>query len=328
MSGKNNVEMRIVRLPHGRDLPMPEYQSALAAGLDLIAAIPADAPVEIAPGGRALIPNGIAIALPAGHEGQIRPRSGLAARHGITVLNSPGTVDADYRGEVQVILINLGADSFVVRRGMRVAQLVVAPVDTSRNRRSGCATANRTRRRWARLNRTRHRTWCGIRQQARLIAQASEPFVASDVSLSSMSVLPRKALLAIAAVIEVALQGQQRPIAAKSLASRHGLPPRHLETVLQALVREGILRSIRGPRGGYQLARHAKQVSAADILRASGTVEGPEHEPASDLIVKVVQPALMTAESQFEQALSRISLDDVARLAESADADERPKKQA
>lgn len=128
MSGKNNVEMRIVRLPHSRDLPMPEYQSALAAGLDLIAAIPADAPVEIAPGGRALIPNGIAIALPAGHEGQIRPRSGLAARHGITVLNSPGTVDADYRGEVQVILINLGADSFVVRRGMRVAQLVVAPV--------------------------------------------------------------------------------------------------------------------------------------------------------------------------------------------------------
>jgi dUTP pyrophosphatase len=128
VSGKNKVEMRMLRLPHGRDLPMLEYQSALAAGLDLIAAIPADAPVEIAPGGRALIPNGIAIALPAGYEGQIRPRSGLAARHGITVLNSPGTVDADYRGEVQVILINLGADSFVVRRGMRVAQLVVAPV--------------------------------------------------------------------------------------------------------------------------------------------------------------------------------------------------------
>jgi dUTP pyrophosphatase len=128
VSGKNNVEMRVVRLPHGRDLPMPEYQSALAAGLDLVAAVPADAPVEIPPGGRALIPNGIAIALPAGHEGQIRPRSGLAARHGITVLNAPGTVDADYRGEVQVILINLGTESFVVRRGMRVAQLVVAPV--------------------------------------------------------------------------------------------------------------------------------------------------------------------------------------------------------
>jgi dUTP pyrophosphatase len=128
VSGQNNVEMRIVRLPHGRDLPLPEYQSAQAAGLDLIAAVPADAPVEIPPGGRALIPNGILIALPVGHEGQVRPRSGLAARHSVTVLNSPGTIDADYRGEVQVILINLGADSFVVRRGMRVAQLVVAPV--------------------------------------------------------------------------------------------------------------------------------------------------------------------------------------------------------
>jgi dUTP pyrophosphatase len=128
MSGEDSVEVRIVRLPHGRDLPLPQYQSALAAGLDLIAAVAADAPVEIAPGGRALIPNGIAIALPAGHEGQIRPRSGLAARHGITVLNSPGTVDADYRGEVQVILINHGAEAFVVRRGMRVAQLVIAPV--------------------------------------------------------------------------------------------------------------------------------------------------------------------------------------------------------
>ena len=129
MSGENSVEMRIVRLPHARDLPVPQYQSALAAGLaDLIAAVPADAPIEIAPGGRALIPNGIAIALPAGHEGQIRPRSGLAARYGITVLNSPGTVDADYRGEVQVVLINHGAEPFLVRRGMRVAQLVVAPV--------------------------------------------------------------------------------------------------------------------------------------------------------------------------------------------------------
>src|SRR6202167_3858376 len=120
--------MRIVRLPHARDLPLPQYQSALAAGLDLIAAVPADAPVEIAPGGRALIPNGIAIAFPAGHEGQIRPRSGLAGRHGITVLNSPRTIDADYRGEVQVILINRGAEPFVVQRGMRIAQIIIAPV--------------------------------------------------------------------------------------------------------------------------------------------------------------------------------------------------------
>lgn len=128
MSGATSVELRIMRLPHARDLPAPRYQSALAAGLDLVAAVPADAPVELAPGGRAAIPTGIAIALPMGHEGQIRPRSGLAAHHGVTVLNSPGTVDADYRGEVQVILVNLGADAFVVRRGMRVAQLVIAPV--------------------------------------------------------------------------------------------------------------------------------------------------------------------------------------------------------
>jgi len=117
-----------VRLPHAADLPLPEYQSALAAGLDLLAAVPADAPLELAPGARALVPTGIAIALPAGFEGQVRPRSGLAARHGITVLNTPGTVDADYRGELQVILVNLGAESFLVSRAMRIAQLVIAPV--------------------------------------------------------------------------------------------------------------------------------------------------------------------------------------------------------
>jgi dUTP pyrophosphatase len=123
-----STELRIVRLPHATDLPLPAYQSALAAGLDLLAAIPADEPVEIAPGGRALIPTGVAIALPAGTEGQIRPRSGLAARHGVTVLNSPGTIDADYRGELQVILVNLGSENFIVRRGMRIAQVVVAAV--------------------------------------------------------------------------------------------------------------------------------------------------------------------------------------------------------
>jgi Rrf2 family protein len=143
-----------------------------------------------------------------------------------------------------------------------------------------------------------------------------------------MSVLPRKALLAIAAVVEVALQGHERPIAAKSLASRHGLPPRHLETVLQALVREGILRGIRGPRGGYQLARRRQQVSAVDILRASGTVDGPTNDPTSDLMVKVVLPALAAAESEFERALSRISLDEMARLSESANADEMLKNRA
>ncbi len=122
------VELRIMRLPHGADLPLPQYQTALAAGLDLLAAVAADAPVEIAPGGRALIPTGIAIALPPGTEGQVRPRSGLALHHGVTVLNAPGTIDADYRGELQVILANLGAAPFRIARGMRIAQLVIAPI--------------------------------------------------------------------------------------------------------------------------------------------------------------------------------------------------------
>ncbi len=122
----SRIELRVKRLPHGADLPLPAYQSELAAGLDLLAAVPADAPVVIAPGERAMIPTGIAIALPPGTEGQIRPRSGLAMRHGVTVLNSPGTVDADYRGEINVLLVNLGRDSFAVERGTRIAQLVIA----------------------------------------------------------------------------------------------------------------------------------------------------------------------------------------------------------
>ena len=116
----------MIRLPHGADLPLPQYQSAQAAGLDLLAAVNAD--LIIQPGQRALVPTGIAIALQPGSEAQVRPRSGLAARHGVTVLNTPGTVDADYRGEIQVILINLGDAPYVVQRGARIAQLVVAPV--------------------------------------------------------------------------------------------------------------------------------------------------------------------------------------------------------
>lgn len=126
------AEIRVMRLPHAADLPLPERHSALAAGLDLTAAVAADAPVVIASGGRAAIPTGLVLALPAGHEGQVRPRSGLAIRHGVTVLNAPGTIDADYRGEVQVLLVNLGAEPFTVTRGMRIAQLVVAPVTAAR----------------------------------------------------------------------------------------------------------------------------------------------------------------------------------------------------
>ena len=123
-----SAELRVVRLPHAADLPMPAYQTAHASGLDLLAAVPAASPVKIAPGERVMIPTGIAVALPPGYEGQIRPRSGIAIRHGVTVLNSPGTIDADYRGEIQVILVNLGADSFEVRRGTRIAQMIVAPI--------------------------------------------------------------------------------------------------------------------------------------------------------------------------------------------------------
>ncbi|MEP2703701.1 MAG: dUTP diphosphatase [Roseibium sp.] len=120
------VTLEFKRLDHGKDLPLPAYQSELAAGLDLLAAV--DAPLDLAPGERALVPTGLAMALPAGFEAQVRPRSGLAAKHGVTVLNTPGTIDADYRGEVKVILINLGQDSFQISRGERIAQMVVAPV--------------------------------------------------------------------------------------------------------------------------------------------------------------------------------------------------------
>jgi dUTP pyrophosphatase len=122
------VPVRLKRLPHGEGLPLPGYATEGAAGLDLRAAVAEGAPVVLPPGGRALVPTGFAIALPESHEAQVRPRSGLAIRDGVTCLNSPGTIDADYRGEVQVILVNHGAEPFTVRRGERIAQMVVAPV--------------------------------------------------------------------------------------------------------------------------------------------------------------------------------------------------------
>jgi Rrf2 family transcriptional regulator, iron-sulfur cluster assembly transcription factor len=132
-----------------------------------------------------------------------------------------------------------------------------------------------------------------------------------------MPLLSRKGVLAIAAVIDVASQTQGRPISAKTLASRHGLPPRHLESVLQALVRDGILKGIRGPRGGYELARERRLVTANDILRAAGSVEDVDERPAdSELVNKVVLPALASAEHEFGIALGRINLDDMTRSAE------------
>lgn len=113
-------------LSHAKDLPAPSYATEQSAGVDLSAAIPPGEKLELKPGSRALVPTGIALALPAGFEAQIRPRSGLAAKNGVTVLNTPGTIDADYRGEIKVILINLGAEPFVIERGMRIAQMVIA----------------------------------------------------------------------------------------------------------------------------------------------------------------------------------------------------------
>jgi dUTP pyrophosphatase len=118
----------VKRLPHGEGLPLPAYETAHAAGMDLRAAVPEDAPLTLHPGDRHPVPTGLAMAIPPGFEGQVRPRSGLALRHGVTCLNSPGTVDADYRGEVMVILINHGPEAFVIRRGERIAQLLISPV--------------------------------------------------------------------------------------------------------------------------------------------------------------------------------------------------------
>jgi dUTP pyrophosphatase len=122
------VKVEICQLPHGEGLARPAYQSAHAAGLDLLAAVPQDAPLVLLPGRHALVPTGLTIALPPGYEAQVRPRSGLAARHGVTVLNSPGTIDADYRGEIGVLLINHGEAPFSIRRGERIAQMVIAAV--------------------------------------------------------------------------------------------------------------------------------------------------------------------------------------------------------
>lgn len=118
--------VRVERLPHAADLALPAYETAGSAGMDLRAAVAEDAPLTLAPGARALVPTGLKIALEPGFEAQVRPRSGLALKHGITCLNTPGTVDSDYRGEVGVILANLGQEPFVIRRGERIAQMVVA----------------------------------------------------------------------------------------------------------------------------------------------------------------------------------------------------------
>ncbi len=124
----NGIEVSITYLPHGDGLPLPGYATAGAAGMDVYAAVADDKPIVIQQGQRALVPTGIAISLPSGYEAQIRPRSGLALKHGIGMVNSPGTIDSDYRGEIMVLLINHGEQPFAVQRGVRIAQMIVAPV--------------------------------------------------------------------------------------------------------------------------------------------------------------------------------------------------------
>jgi dUTP pyrophosphatase len=124
----HSVALQVTRLPHGVGLALPAYQTPRSAGLDLVAALGGDQSITLAPGTRTLVPTGLVIAIPQGYEAQVRPRSGLALKHGVTVLNSPGTIDSDYRGEVQVLLVNLGDSPVTIHRGDRVAQLVIAPV--------------------------------------------------------------------------------------------------------------------------------------------------------------------------------------------------------
>ena len=124
----SQITAQLMQLPHGQDLPLPSYETSEAAGMDLRAAVPEDAPLTLKPGARELVPTGFAMAIPPGFEAQIRPRSGLALKHGLSLVNAPGTIDSDYRGEIKIILINQGDEGFEISRGMRIAQMVIAPV--------------------------------------------------------------------------------------------------------------------------------------------------------------------------------------------------------
>ena len=124
----SQITAQLMQLPHGQDLPLPSYETSEAAGMDLRAAVPEDAPLTLKPGARKLVPTGFAMAIPPGFEAQIRPRSGLALKHGLSLVNAPGTIDSDYRGEIKIILINQGDEDFEISRGMRIAQMVIAPV--------------------------------------------------------------------------------------------------------------------------------------------------------------------------------------------------------
>ena len=275
---------------------MPAYESEDAAGMDLVAALPAGEEVVLAPGSRALIPTGMAIELPKGFEAQIRPRSGLALKDGVTVLNSPGTIDADYRGEIGVILINFGDKPFVVRRGARIAQLVVSSVERVALIASERLTAS---------------------------VRGSNGFGSTGRSSEEvrMNLLSRRSVLAIAAVVDVALHSRSAPVAAKALAARHKLPPRHLETLLQGLVHAKILKGVRGPRGGYELARERRRITVGEIVRTAmslSTADPDDLGANSMLLERVIDPAVRKAGETFLANLDAITVEEMCETAEQA----------
>ena len=198
------------------------------------------------------------------------------------MLNAPGTIDADYRGEVQVLLVNLGAEAVAITRGMRIAQLVVATVARAQLREVALARRNHARnRRISALPEVENSKICFP-----LDGWPTCSLLPLKLQLRLVPIMPlvsRKGILAIAAVIDIAIHARSRPVSAKALAARHKLPPRHLEPVLQALVRDGILRGVRGPHGGYELAREHGRISAEDILRAAGARRGGRRSAAARL---------------------------------------------
>ena len=273
------TKIAIQTLPHAQDLPLPSYATEHSAGMDLLAAITED--VIILPHKHVLIKTGIAIALPEGYEAQVRPRSGLALKYGVTVLNTPGTIDADYRGEIGVVLINHSTEKFVVTRGARIAQMIIAPY---------------TRATWN-LVETLEESERGA---------GGFGFYGHTFKENRMIGLPRKIFYAMEAVVYVAYNGAHTRVSSKEIATQQGMPTRYLEQIMQRLVRSGILKGVRGPHGGYLLAREKRRITLADICRAVGE---EEDIPASTTLGdKVILPAINDLQRNLISQLDKITI--------------------
>ena len=236
---------------------------------------------------------GIAIELPLGVEAQVRPRSGLALNHGITCLNAPGTIDSDYRGEIKAILINHGDAPFQIARGVKIAQMVIARHEQAELVESDSLVRQRPRRRRLRLDR-------------------------HDGEDAMMLSLSRKTLLALEAVIDIAFNARPEPVQAKEITARQGVPQRYLEQVMQQLVRAGILKGVRGPRGGYRLARERRRISVGDVVRVAESIEDDEEEkirPRSELGLRIVAPLVQTLQDEVMARLDSVSIEDLCQRA-------------